>query len=75
MERRVPPFIGRTGEASTWPLGPSPPFVADSLGEIAKTYRVPLIQSLEYIQEQLLRIIALGNPSLKRYNFLSAILT
>ncbi|KAJ5963701.1 C6 transcription factor [Penicillium vulpinum] len=62
-------------EASTRPLGSSPPFIADPLDEMAKTYRLPLIRSLEHIQEQLLQIIALGNPSLKRYNFLSAILS
>ncbi|GFF57406.1 C6 transcription factor, putative [Aspergillus udagawae] len=42
---------------------------------MAKAHRAPLIRSLEHIQEQLLQIIALGNPSLKRYNFLSAILS
>jgi hypothetical protein len=62
-------------EASTRPLGSSPPFVADSMDELAKAHRAPLIRSLEHIQEQLLQIIALGNPSLKRYNFLSAILS
>ncbi|KAG0161643.1 hypothetical protein PDIDSM_9178 [Penicillium digitatum] len=62
-------------EASTRALGSSPPFVTDSLDEMAKAHRAPLIRSLEHIQEQLLQIIALGNPSLKRYNFLSAILS
>lgn len=62
-------------EASTRPLEASPPFVADPLDEIAKAHRAPLIRSLEHIQGQLLQIIALGNPSLKRYNFLSAILS
>lgn len=62
-------------EASTRPLGSSHPFIADSLDEMAKAHRAPLIRSLEHIQEQLLQIIALGNPSLRRYNFLSAILS
>ncbi|EPS26295.1 hypothetical protein PDE_01231 [Penicillium oxalicum 114-2] len=62
-------------EASTRPSGSSPPFVADHLDKMAKANRVPLIRSLEHIQEQLLQIIALGNPSLKRYNFLCAILS
>ncbi|CAG8906179.1 unnamed protein product [Penicillium egyptiacum] len=62
-------------EASTRPLGSSPPFVADSLDEMAKAHRAPLIRSLEHIQKQQLQIIALGNPSLKRYNFLAAILS
>lgn len=62
-------------EASTRPVGSSPPFIADPLDQMAKAHRAPLIQSLEHIQEQLLQIIALGNPSLKRYNFLSAILS
>ncbi|KAL4890739.1 hypothetical protein BDV59DRAFT_209646 [Aspergillus ambiguus] len=62
-------------EASTRATGSSPPFVADSLDQIAKAHRAPLIRSLEHIREQLLQIIALGNPSLKRYNFLSAILS
>ncbi|CAI7596099.1 unnamed protein product [Penicillium discolor] len=61
-------------EASTRPLGPSLPFVADSLNEMAKTHRAPLTWSLENIQEQLLQIISLGNLSLKRYNFLYPIL-
>ncbi|KAF7160150.1 hypothetical protein CNMCM5623_005665 [Aspergillus felis] len=62
-------------EASTRPVGSSPPFIADSLDKMAKAHRAPLVRSLEHIQEQLLQIIALGNPSLKRYNFLSAILS
>ncbi|EAW12954.1 fungal specific transcription factor domain-containing protein [Aspergillus clavatus NRRL 1] len=62
-------------EASTRPVGSSPPFIVDSLDELAKAHRAPLIRSLEHIQEQLLQVIALGNPSLKRYNFLSAILS
>lgn len=62
-------------EASTRPFGSSPPFVADYLDEMAKAHRASLVRSLEHIQEQLLQIIALGNPSLKRYNFLSAILS
>jgi hypothetical protein len=56
-------------------VGSSSPFIADSLDEVVKAHRAPLIRSLEHIQEQLLHIIALGNPSLKRYNFLSAILS
>ncbi|KAF9884682.1 hypothetical protein FE257_001375 [Aspergillus nanangensis] len=62
-------------EASTRPVGSSLPFIDDSLDKMAKAHRAPLIRSLEHIQEQLLQIIALGNPSLKRYNFLSAILS
>lgn len=62
-------------EASTGPLGPSLPFVADSPNEMAKPHRAPLIRSLEHIQEQLLQIISLGNLNLRRYNFLSAILS
>lgn len=43
---------------------------------MAKAYRAPLTWSLERrIQEQFLQIIALGNPSMKRYDFLSAILS
>jgi hypothetical protein len=62
-------------EACTRPVGSSAPFIADSLDKMAKAHRAPLIRSLEHIQEQLLQIIALGQPSLKRYNFLSAILS
>ncbi|OXN27035.1 hypothetical protein CDV57_04237 [Aspergillus fumigatus] len=62
-------------EASTRSVGTSAPIIADPLDKMAKAHREPLIRSLEHIQEQLLQIIALGQPSLKRYNFLSAILS
>ncbi|KAL4903198.1 hypothetical protein BDW74DRAFT_186509 [Aspergillus multicolor] len=42
--------------------------------EIAKVARAPIIQALEHILSQLLQIISFGSPSLKRYNFLAAIL-
>lgn len=62
-------------EASTRASNSSQVIVNDSLDEIAKANRVPLIRSLEHILDQLLQIIALGIPSLKRYNFLSAMLS
>ncbi|RDW79247.1 C6 zinc finger protein [Aspergillus mulundensis] len=42
--------------------------------EIAKVARTPIIRTLEHILNQLLQIISFGSPSLKRYNFLAAIL-
>ncbi|KAL4738619.1 hypothetical protein BDV11DRAFT_131445 [Aspergillus similis] len=42
--------------------------------EIAKATRAPIVRILEHILSQLLQIISLGSPSLKRYNFLAAIL-
>ncbi|KAH1609905.1 hypothetical protein KXX21_004034 [Aspergillus fumigatus] len=62
-------------EASTRSVGTPAPIIADPLDKMAKAHREPLIRSLEHIQKQLLQIIALGQPSLKRYNFLSAILS
>jgi len=61
-------------EASTQPSDKLQ-LVADPLDEIMRATRAPLIRSLEHILDQLLQIIALGNPSLKRYNFLSAMLS
>lgn len=62
-------------EASTRSVGTPAPIIADPLDKMAKAHREPLIRSLDHIQKQLLQIIALGQPSLKRYNFLSAILS
>ncbi|KAL6230888.1 hypothetical protein BDW75DRAFT_56113 [Aspergillus navahoensis] len=42
--------------------------------EIAKATRAPIVRILEHILSQLLQIISYGSPSLKRYNFLAAIL-
>ncbi|KAL5045462.1 hypothetical protein BDW71DRAFT_198208 [Aspergillus fruticulosus] len=42
--------------------------------EIAKATRAPIVRILEHILSQLLQIISFGSPSLKRYNFLAAIL-
>lgn len=42
--------------------------------ELAKAARAPVVQILEHILAQLLQIISLGSPNLKRYNFLAAIL-
>lgn len=47
----------------------------DPLDEINKAGRAPLIQILERISDLLLRMIAMGSPSLKRYLFLSAYLS
>jgi len=45
--------------------------VPDPLDEINRAGRAPLVQILERISDQLLRIIRNGSPSLKRYMFLS----
>ena len=53
----------------------SPSSVGDPLDQLAKANRAPLIRSLEHLRDQLLQIIALGIPSLKRYCLLAAILS
>ncbi|KAL1981213.1 hypothetical protein VTN96DRAFT_2965 [Rasamsonia emersonii] len=59
-------------EAATRPSG----CVADDpLDEMAKANRAPFVQRLEHILEQLLQIIELGQPSLKRYNMVAAMLS
>ncbi|PKY01702.1 C6 zinc finger domain protein [Aspergillus campestris IBT 28561] len=45
-----------------------------SENELAKATRAPVVRILEHILDQLLQIISLGSPNLKRYNFLAAIL-
>lgn len=52
-----------------------PQLAADPLDEMANNNREPIMKSLEHILEQLLQIIALGNPSLKRYGFVAAMLS
>lgn len=47
----------------------------DPLDEMNKARRAPLVQILERISDQMLRTIAMGSPSLKRYLFLSAYLS
>ncbi|KAL4975596.1 hypothetical protein BDW66DRAFT_160388 [Aspergillus desertorum] len=42
--------------------------------EIAKASRAPIVRILKHILSQLLQVISFGSPSLKRYNFLAAIL-
>jgi hypothetical protein len=49
--------------------------VPDPLDEINRAGRASLIQILERISDQLLRIISTGSPSLKRYLFVSAYLS
>lgn len=46
----------------------------DPADVLAKSNRMPIFQALKHIQGQLLQIIALGSPSLKRYGWMSAIL-
>lgn len=60
-------------EAATRP--PSDWVANDPLDEMAKANRAPLVSRLEHILEQLQQIIALGQPSLKRYNFVAAMLS
>jgi len=49
--------------------------VLDPLAELARTQREPIIRSMEHIKEQLLQIIKLGHPTLKRYIFLAGVLS
>jgi hypothetical protein len=49
--------------------------VPDPLDEINKASRAPLIRILDHISDQLLQIIGMGSPSLKRYLFVSAYLS
>lgn len=49
--------------------------VLDPLAELARGQRAPIIRLLEHINEQLLQIIKLGHPTLKRYIFLAGILS
>lgn len=49
--------------------------VPDPLDEINKASRIPLIRILDRISDQLLQIISMGSPSLKRYLMLSAYLS
>lgn len=46
----------------------------DPVDELNKVHRIPIIRTLEHILNQLRQLIALGNPSLKRYNVLSGLL-
>lgn len=46
----------------------------DPARELARAAREPIIRRLEHIQDQLYQVIALGNPSLKRYGIISALL-
>lgn len=48
---------------------------SDPLDQAAKANRVPIILNLEHIQRQLLQIIEAGHPSLKRYGFISGLLS
>jgi hypothetical protein len=47
----------------------------DPLAELARAQRAPIIRLLEHIKDQLLQIIKLGHPTLKRYIFLAGILS
>lgn len=44
------------------------------LDRMARASRKPLIETLEHIQEQLLQVIAMGIPSMKRYAILSTVM-
>ena len=51
------------------------PYTAiDPAERIARANRTPILEVLEHIKSQLLQIIALGSPSLKRYGYISAML-
>lgn len=54
---------------------PSRPLIStDPMDKLAHANREPVIRRLEHIRDQLLQVIARGNPSLKGYGFLSALL-
>lgn len=48
--------------------------ILDPLAEMARAQREPVVRILEHIKEQLLQIIKLGHPTLKRYIFLAGVL-
>lgn len=56
------------------PAQPSTLPAADPLDELSKANRAPLIRRLEHIRDQLRQIIALGTPSMKRYNLFAAMI-
>ncbi|CZT21696.1 related to C6 transcription factor [Ramularia collo-cygni] len=47
----------------------------DPLAEMARAQRAPIMRVLEHIKDQLLQIIKLGHPTLKRYVFLAGVLS
>ncbi|KAJ9156627.1 putative C6 transcription factor [Pleurostoma richardsiae] len=49
--------------------------IPDPLDEMARASRAPVIRSLEHISDQLLQIISLGYPSMKRYGLVAALLS
>ncbi|KAJ5164848.1 transcription factor [Penicillium coprophilum] len=49
--------------------------VLDPLAELGRGQRAPIIRLLEHINGQLLQIVKLGHPTLKRYIFLAGILS
>ncbi|KAJ5885452.1 hypothetical protein N7495_009962 [Penicillium taxi] len=60
---------------SSAPIGLNQTLVLDPLAELARGQRAPIIRLLEHINEQLLQIVKLGHPTLKRYIFLAGILS
>lgn len=53
---------------------PHPRRSATILDRMGQATRKPLIETLEHIQEQLLQVIAMGIPSMKRYAILTTVL-
>lgn len=50
-------------------------FILDPLAEMARAQREPVMRTLEHLKEQLLQIIKLGHPHLKRYIFLAGVIS
>lgn len=49
--------------------------VLDPLAEMARAQREPVMRTLDHLKEQLLQIIKLGHPHLKRYVFLAGVIS
>ena len=54
--------------------GCGPSTIVDPAEKIARANRAPILEVLEHIKGQLLQIITLGSPSLKRFGYVSAML-
>ncbi|KAI9042759.1 uncharacterized protein KD926_005089 [Aspergillus affinis] len=71
-------IISILGLEVTWQIEESSDGTGDmtttSMDEFATSSRAPLLNVMRHILAQLLRVIGLGTPSLKRYNLLAAIL-
>ncbi|KAK1139165.1 hypothetical protein N8T08_001221 [Aspergillus melleus] len=71
-------IISILGLEATWQIEESSDdtggMTTTSMDEFATSSRAPILNVMRHILSQLLRVIGLGTPSLKRYNLLAAIL-